>query len=328
MKDEHNLIDNNNSNLLYYHIGYCADRDVRFKSSSGGIGTAIIKHLLDTGAYGTAMTFEFDNKECQYQPKLIYNFTDYNNCGSIYQDTDTIGFIRRNIDNIRDGIIITCMPCQVKAIKSILSRRGIRNFIVSLCCSGQTTIYGTWYYYKLLGIRKEDVNNIQYRGNGWPSGIQIQLKNGDVIKKDNYTYPWTLMHKSLLFRPKRCLYCTMKTTKDADVSLADPWLKEYIENDRDGNSVVICNEYGELTINQMEKEGLLSLKKISEPEYVASQLGTIEEKAKSNKYKRFNKILVTMSKEDSVYKKIVVSSVLFMKMHLFFLNKLRIVSKI
>ena len=328
MKDEHNLIVNNNSNQLLYQIGCCTDRDVRFKSSSGGIGTAIIKYLLDTGAYGTAMTFEYDNTECQYRPKLIYNYKDYNNCGSIYQDTDTIGFVRRNIDRIRDGIIITCMPCQVKAIKSILSRRGIRNFIVSLCCSGQTTIYGTWYYYKLLGIRKEDVNNIQYRGNGWPSGIQINLKNGDLIKKNNYTYPWTLMHKSLLFRPKRCLYCTMKTTKDADVSLADPWLREYIENDNEGNSVIICNEYGEKTIKQMETEGILSLKTISEAEYIESQLGTIEEKAKSNKYKRFNKIIASMGKEDSVYKRIVVSSVYFMKMHLRFLKILRIVSRI
>lgn len=309
--------------MATYYIGCSTDDDIRFHSSSGGVGTAIIKHLLDNKEYGTAMTFYFDKKQCKYFPKLIYSFDDYHNCGSIYQDTDNIGFIRDNIERIENGIIITCMPCQVKPIQSILRRSGIKCFIISMCCSGQTTVQGTWCYYSLLGLRKENINSIQYRGNGWPSGIQISLDSGELIKYDNYTYPWTLIHKSLLFRPKRCLYCTIKTSPEADVSLADPWLKEYLENDPVGHSVIICNPAGNIVIQQMLKTQLLNLKEVDESVYVQSQLGTIQEKSRSNKYKLFNRIVSKMGDDRSIYKKCMTSSAFLLKQHLHLLRLLR-----
>ena len=306
-----------------FYIGYSTDGDVRYRAASGGVGSAIIKYLLDSKEFGTSMTFVFDKERCQYKPVLIHDFADYNNCGSIYQDTDTISFIKDNLHSIRNGIVVTCMPCQVKPIASILNRNGIKHLIISLCCSGQTTIQGTWQYYKMLGIRKEDVDCIQYRGNGWPSGIQIRLNNGDVIKKDNYTYPWTLMHQSLLYRPKRCLSCTIKTSPDADISLADPWLKEYMQNDTIGNSVVICNEKGEGIIRQMNDAGLLDLKTVDESAYVSSQLGTIAEKARSNRYKTFNRIVGKMGSDKSLYKKVAASSAKMMRLHMRVLKVMR-----
>lgn len=310
-------------NQKYYYIGYTTDDNLRIKASSGGVGSALIKYLLEKGEYATSMNFVFDKEKCQYNPKLIYDFSNYKNCGSIYQDTDTVGFIKNNINNIKNGIIVTCMPCQVKAIKSILRRNNINHFVISLCCSGQTTVQGTWCYYKFLGIRKEDVSSIQYRGNGWPSGIQIKLNNGDVIKKDNYTYPWTLIHESNLFRPKRCLCCTIKTSPDAEVSLADPWLKEYVENDRIGNSVVICNDVGNQTIKEMLDESLLDIKIVNEYTYLESQKGTVQTKSKANQYKRYNKVVAKMGKEGSLYKRLVTSSAGIMKLHVGILRLLK-----
>ena len=306
-----------------YYIGYSTDSNIRFKSSSGGIGTAVIQYLMNKLEYGTAMTFIFNKDKCKYELKLIYDFAEYNNCGSVYQDTDTIGFIRNNIDGIRNGIIITCMPCQVRPIRDILKRNNIKHFVISLCCSGQTTVQGTWCYYSLLGIHKEDVDSIQYRGNGWPSGIQINLSNGRQIKYDNYTYPWTLIHKSLLFRPKRCLFCTVKTSSDADISLADPWLKEYLKNDVIGHSVVICNFMGESIIHQMAQEHKLEIGEVDERVYIQSQLGTIQEKAKSNQHRTFNRIVARMVDEKSLYKKWISSSAFLLKLHLRFLKLLK-----
>lgn len=300
---------------LHYYIGFTLDKRIRFMSSSGGVGSAIIKYLLDSGRYGTSMTFVFNTNDCKYEPKLIYNFSEYNNCGSIYQDTDNIQFIKEHLKEIRNGIIVTCMPCQVNAIRRVLNRTNIKSFIISLCCSGQTTVQGTWFYYKLLGIDKKDVVKIQYRGNGWPSGIQISLKNGEALFKSNYTYPWTLMLQSLLYRPKRCLFCTMKTNPNSDVSLADPWLKEYVENDRTGNSVVICNLEGERVLKDMVNVEKVVLKEVNEDVYIKSQLGTIEAKAQSKKHKYFNRLVARMGRDESVYKTLVTSSLFFFKLH-------------
>ena len=133
------------------------------------------------------------------------------------------------------------MPCQVQGIRSVLDRNNINNFIISFCCSGQTTLEGTWLCYRYMGIDKSQVINMQYRGNGWPSGIQIELFDGKKIYKNNYTNPWRLMHQSKLFRPKRCLMCKEDISYKADVSLADPWLGKYKISDKIGHTMFLIN---------------------------------------------------------------------------------------
>lgn len=308
---------------MKYYIGHSNQQDIRYRAASGGIGTALIKYLMESGRYGTSMTFVFDVQESRYKPKLIYSYSEYNNCGSIYQDTDNVGFIKSHLKDIRNGIVVTCLPCQVSPIKNILDKNGVKSFIITLFCSGQTTVEGTWYYYKLLGIDKRDVCNIQYRGNGWPSGIQITMNNGSIIKKDNYTHPWTLMHKSLLFRPRRCLYCRIISSPLSDITLADPWLKEYVETDTIGNTIIVGQKEGCDVLDQMTEEGLLTLKKTDEKTYLQSQLVNIKYKQDSIRHKSFNKLVEKMGREKSFYKTVVTSSGFLLKYHVKLLGMLR-----
>ena len=235
-----------------FYIGFSKKEDDRFRASSGGVGTAIVRHLLSKQEYGTSITFYFDSDLCKYIPKLIFSEKDINVCGSIYQDIDLVRFVRDNIDNIKNGIVLTCAPCQVASIRSLLNRKKIKNFIVSYCCSGQTTIEGTWCYYKFLGIDKENVQNMQYRGNGWPSGIQIWLKNGCVIRKGNWTEPWISIHQSNLFKPKRCLFCKLDMGHNADFNLADPWLERYKKMEKKGASLcVVTSPLGKKVFDEL-----------------------------------------------------------------------------
>ena len=98
---------------------------------------------------------------------------------------------------------------------------------------------------------------MQYRGNGWPSGIQIELFDGKKIYKNNYTNPWRLMHQSKLFRPKRCLMCKEDISYKADVSLADPWLGKYKISDKIGHTMFLINtEKGLAFIEEMKNKSL------------------------------------------------------------------------
>ncbi len=304
-----------------YYLASAKDEQIRYKASSGGVGTAMIKYLLSLDEYSTCLSFSFNQVKCAYEPKLIYSFDDYNICGSIYQDIDVCKFIKENRTSIRGGIIVTCMPCQVRAIRSYLERNHIVNFIISFCCSGQTTIEGTWHYYKMLGIKKQDIISMQYRGNGWPSGIQIHLKDGTTIKRDNWTHPWTIIHSSLLYRPKRCLYCPIKTVPYSDVNLADPWLKE-CEHDTIGNSIVIANsELGKHVMTLMISNNLVRSKKIDEDVYIRSQKGTIKEKQSHKNRKEFNNIILFLSKS-FLYMYLVTHSSLLINFHNRFVMKI------
>ena len=298
-----------------YYIGHIVDEDVRLKSSSGGVGTAIIKYLLSMPEYGTAITFYFDVTSCCYKPKFIYSSDEINVCGSVYQDIDIPRFISEHINEIKGGMVITCMPCQVSAVRSILKKQILNHVIISLVCSGQTTVDGTWCYYKFLGIRKEDVVNMQYRGNGWPSGIQIWLKDGRKIYRDNYTEPWVTIHRSNLFRPKRCFFCKRDTNYSADISLADPWLKKYKDGDKIGHTLfVVHSDMGEKIISEMQNQSLISCITSDKDSYDLAQKPNIQ---KVIRVERDIKYLQRCQKrnENKIYRCLSTSNYRMMRLH-------------
>lgn len=280
-------------NNTKYYIGYSLDKDIRKQSSSGGIGTSVQKYLLASGSYGTSITFSFNKEKCMYEPQLIFSPSEVVCCGSIYQDINIFRFVKDNISKIRNGIVLTCPPCQVKVIRQLFRKNDIPNFIISYCCSGQTTIEGTWCYYRFLGIRKENIVHMQYRGNGWPGGIQIRLNNGDMIFRPNYTDPWKTIHSASLFRPKRCFYCVFDTSYDSEISIADPWLKEYLENDSEGSTMMLVNtELGEEVIAKMEEDNLIEIQSINREKYEIAQKPNVEKKNRVRNQRKYIKTIL------------------------------------
>lgn len=188
--------------MIDYYIGYSCDSNVRYKATSGGIGTSIIKYLFDKGIINTTITFDFDKITLQYTPKLIYKYEDYKTTGSIYHEVKLVNYIRDNIKNIKGGFACFVLPCQAKAIRSILKKNGINSILIGLTCSSQQDIDATYYLLKRLNIKQEYVEYIQYRGNGWPSGIQITLKDNTQKTVPNNNSIWTQIFHSRLFIQK------------------------------------------------------------------------------------------------------------------------------
>ena len=307
-----------------FYIGYSNNKEERYKASSGGIGTAIIKHLLQTD-YETSVTFVFDKDKCMYVPKMIHSDSEINICGSIYQDIDIYRFIKDNVNEIRNGMVVTCPPCQVSAIRSFLGKQNIKNFIISFSCSGQTTIEGTWCYYRFLGIDKRNIENMQYRGNGWPSGIQISTKEGQQICKPNWSEPWSTIHQALLFRPIKCIYCKRDTAWNADISLADPWLETYKQKDKIGNTLVISNtELGKTLIKKLrESAKRITLVSSSYDEYAIAQRPNIEKSLRvfrQRKYLDFIRALMS----NRLYHQWATKSIGNMRMHIKLSGRLRL----
>lgn len=292
-----------NNNPLAYYIGHTTNGNDRIKASSGGVGTAITRYLLNQENYGTSITFIFNKQECKYEPQIIHSSDDINVCGSIYHDIDIAGFVRHNVENIQGGMVVSCPPCQVTAIRQILTKANIKHFIISYCCSGQTTIEGTWKYYELIGVKKEDVVNMQYRGNGWPSGIQIWLKDDTKVYHDNYTEPWVSLHRSKLYSPRRCFFCKRDTGRSADVSLADPWLEQYKKEDKTGNSMILpFSDLGQTVIKEMEQQGLLDLIESNYDEYSVAQATNINKEKKIKEHSAYIKCHINLISKNWYFK--------------------------
>ena len=274
------------------YVGYSADADIRFKATSGGVGTSLIKWMFDKEIIGTSVSFDFDADSLRYVPKMIHSFSEYAICGSIYQEVDLVGFIKSHVDEITGGFACFTLPCQTRAVRAIVEKAGHEAVIIGLTCSSQQTLDATRYLLKRVDVDAANVSRLQYRGNGWPSGIQIETKDGRQVYVPNDNSIWTkIFHSRLFIRPK-CFMCQDTLNKYCDVTLADPWLREF-SGEKIGKTLMVCNsKKGEGILQRCAMEGYIELKEFSYDDIVKSQSGTISRKnsyrhAKAaNRYKK------------------------------------------
>lgn len=266
--------------MINTYIGYSTDPDIRHLATSGGVGSSMIKYLFECGKIKTSVSFLFDKDSLSYRPILIYRYEDYQICGSIYQEINLIQFIRNNTDNIKEGFACFCLPCQAKAIRSIVNRANHECFILGLTCSSQQSLEATTYLLSRLHIDKQTVLSLQYRGNGWPSGIEIRRNSLPTVKVANNNSIWTKIFHSRLFIQPRCFHCKNTLNDFSDISLADPWLKEYIETDKEGYTLLATNTIkGDNFLTEANTKGYLHTKNISKNKLLKSQQSTIVRKS-------------------------------------------------
>ncbi|WP_297303527.1 Coenzyme F420 hydrogenase/dehydrogenase, beta subunit C-terminal domain [uncultured Coprobacter sp.] len=298
-------------------IGYSTDYNIRFTATSGGICSAIIVYLLDKGIAKSGLSFVYNNSELKYEPKLIYKSDDYNISASIYHEIPLFSWIKNHVAEIQSSFVFTALPCQVKPIKTFLEKHNIKSYAIQLVCSSQQSYEATEYLLKRLNISKKDVDKIRYRGEGWPSGIAVYKKNGEIVKVSNTGSIWTDIFHSKLFCMPRCFHCNPDMPVYADIMCADPWRIDKVETEKQGRTLCRVNDgfFRSVFVN-MREEKMIVLQECEESLFYYSQEGVIRQKRKNLKHKK----IVRMQKNiyaSSLYRTIVLSSAVTFNIHLF-----------
>jgi len=95
-------------------------------------------------------------------------------------------------------------------------------------CSHTVDYVGTEFVLEKLRIPKTRVKTISYRGNGWPGGMTVTLKDGSnsfIPLFGTWNSYWSIF-SSYFFTPIRCIMCPDHTAELSDISLGDAWLPE------------------------------------------------------------------------------------------------------
>lgn len=301
--------------MMKTYLGYINDDKLRWAATSGGIGTAIIKYLFETKQIETALTFEFNARELKYFPKLIYSFDEYEPVGSIYNEVDLVAFIREKVFEIRGGFACFCLPCQCKAVRHILANNKHESFIIGLTCSSQQSVEATEYLLKRMNLNRSDVQGLRYRGNGWPSGIQITMKDGIMKQIPNNNSLWTEIFHSRLFVMPRCLRCNETIAVNADITLADPWSLPIAKTDKVGHTLCfVMTKEGENIFDNMEKQELITSVPMNEVESLMTQITTILRKRLYKRGGRKLNLFLRLLKSE-VYRRLVLSNSMLFKLH-------------
>lgn len=304
---------NSTSGKLY--IAYSNNESTRYTSTSGGIGSQIVQYLFENRLINSAIALKFSCDSLQYEPQIITRKEEYINSGSIYHEINLISFIKNNIGNIKSPFCCFCLPCQTKALRFYLSQNSIDSLLIELTCSSQQSYEATEYLFKRLHLKKEDIKYFQYRGNGWPSGVQIQTINSNIFVPNNGSI-WTEIFHSQLFCMKRCFQCNPDIPSVADLTIADPWRICNIKEESIGKT--LCYAHTSKAINllvKLKNKDLISCNEISIDKYEYSQYGTFQRKRAAIENKRTNHFKIKLF-TNRFYRKVVLSSNISFCIHL------------
>ena len=276
--------------VLKCYAAYSKNRDIRYNASSGGFVTELLIGLLEEGGIDGAIVCDYRDDVFVPEATLATSKEDVIKAATSKYCPVPMNLALRYINNGKFAFV--GLPCHVKGLRLRQSidpkMRESVTLAIGLFCNHTPRLQATDYLLYNLGVNRKDVARIQYRGKGWPGTMRVTLRNGRVVQLADAWDTGFGKH----FIPHACLDCEDVFSDYADISVGDPWLKEY-EHDKLGTSFVIARHPS--AIHLIEKCTGLSVHTISYDKVFESQRTNHDNKTKK-KHIRKRKLLAQLGR--------------------------------
>jgi len=219
--------------------GFAVDDEVRWLASSGGAATALALHGLAEGMHGVLhirarpdAPFLNETVLSRERGQLLAA------TGSRYAPAspcDGLGLI----EQAAGPCVMIGKPCDVAgAVQSARLRPGLRDKLgltIAIFCAGTPSTRGTMELAARMGFSDpRDIARVRYRGKGWPG--EMEIEGQDRLARMSYAESWDFLQR---YRQWRCYTCADHTGEFADISVGDPWYREFPEGEP-GRSLVLA----------------------------------------------------------------------------------------
>jgi len=247
------------------YLGHSTDSIIRHNSSSGGLITQILVFALEEGIINGALVTRM-KKDNPLEPEPFIARTReeiIEASKSKYCPVPANIALKEIMRSNGDRFAVVGLPCHIQGIRKLerMNQRLKEKIVlhIGIVCNHAPTSLATEYLMKKNKVKYEEIQNIDYRGNGWPGGMQITKKLGDKISIPQFSEDYWGGPFGSFFYPLRCLLCNDKMCQLSDASFADAWIPELMRNDNAGTSLIISRnkEFEDLLIK-------LSLNKLVE----------------------------------------------------------------
>lgn len=231
--------------IISANTGHAVDPEVRLEGSSGGVISALVIHLLESGQVDFVAQIAVSKQDPLLNALQISTSRSdiLHAAGSRYSPSAPLQGLRELLITGKRFAFIG-KPCDVAALRQYGEQNpAVKSqipYMLSFMCAGIPSIRGTHEVITALGATREKVVSFRYRGDGWPGMARATHDNGESFEMD-YTTSWgTILNKHLQFR---CKICPDGTGEFADVVCADAWYgKDGYPNfeERDGRSLLLA----------------------------------------------------------------------------------------
>ncbi len=206
--------------------GYARDEELRYRGSSGGAITALALYCLEREGMHGVLHLQADpidpirNRTC-----FSHNRADLlRGTGSRYSP----GSVCDRLDYIESApgpCVFIGQPSEVTALRKAQKARATLTehvgVAISFFCAGSPATRGTVELLRTHGIDPAQVDEIRYRGLGWPGAFAVRTHNETTLRPvTTYKDSWGALQR---FRPYGLFLNPDLSGEDADVSCADAW---------------------------------------------------------------------------------------------------------
>jgi coenzyme F420 hydrogenase subunit beta len=246
------------------YSAYSNDSEVRTKGSSGGIVSAVAISLLENKKVDAVLQVGGDHTDYERNAlRISRSRADVLNCASSrYAPALIFDKIFEILDANTDSYAFIGKPCDISALKNFLNvypeYKNRFKLTVSIMCAGMPSFAGTRAV--IDGFKAEyPVNNLVYRGNGWPGFFSFIDRMGREYRK-SYNDSWgKVLNRHLNFR---CKICPDGIGLQADLAVGDAWETKdgYPDfTEKEGHSLVISRtRQGSQVLEEMLAAGEMS----------------------------------------------------------------------
>jgi coenzyme F420 hydrogenase subunit beta len=254
-------------------IGYAADPGVRLRGSSGGVVTALLTCLLESGRINGALVLgPYNAASKEHDAFIARSREDIESAwGSKYYPMP-VGKKFKELMTPGHTYAVVLLGCHMRALRlmerkypvlktNILLRIGL------ICgyCSGFKAIADqvkTWGQADL-----SRVTTIHYREGKWPGNVRVK---GESMDRQTIIYEFLLR---LPFTTNaRCMICSDLMNETSDITIGDAWLPE-LTGKRDNGWSVLAVRSGETRrlILEAQTQGYIHLQEVDTGTFIRSQ---------------------------------------------------------
>jgi coenzyme F420 hydrogenase subunit beta len=232
-------------NFLRCYVGHCKDKDVSEGCSSGGVVDELLIYALEKGIIDGAVVARVKkDNPLETEPFIARTREEVLLASRSKYCPVAVGAVLKTLRKEKGRFAVVGLPCHIHGIRKAESVvNGLKEKIVlhiGLFCGHTVNFYGTHCLLEKLQARREDIVRLDYRGNGWPDTLCVELRNGRRLRL-RYNRGWNAywnIFSPFFFTPLRCLMCPDQFNELGDISLGDAWLPELKSHGR-GESMIV-----------------------------------------------------------------------------------------
>jgi coenzyme F420 hydrogenase subunit beta len=253
--------------------GWATDPEVRFRASSGGILSALSLYCLEVERFGGVVHAGMDPAK----PWMNRNHVSRDRAGvlartgSRYAPSAPCAGLNDIDEN--DGLYAFIgKPCDVSAVAELRRRDppldARLGLVLTFFCAGTPSTQGTLDLMAGLGAEPRRIDEVHYRGEGWPGRFRMVSGGKAHPKSLSYNESWGRLTG---YRPLRCHLCPDGLGRMADIATGDAW-DQFDDNGDPGRSLVLVRtERGREFLKRARLAGYVTLNRVRAEKVLRAQ---------------------------------------------------------